>query len=860
VRAAGAGRRWAGGLGLSLLVLLLVGWGLGAFSNSVVQAADVDAVRDIGTQRSATLISVAHLFSLAGSGLVIVPLGLVASAVLYRRGRRANAYALVLSTVGAVVISTVDKLIVGRARPPIHHLETVTSSSFPSGHATQTSAICLTALLILLAGRPPRRLAAAAIAATVILVSGVALSRVYLGVHYPSDVAAGVLLGGAWALLVWRVTAAGHASRCNEPDTPRPSPARPRRGDIGSTPRQPQEDRMSTYRRNGHRFPRPSRSLCVVLCVAATVMSVSAMEGVASAASLQIGKKNKSKAQTTLSSSAKKKATLALSNTGGAAAASFTTKKGKAPFNVSSTTKVKSLNADLLDGLDSSQLQLRIAASCAAGSAIRVVNSDGSVTCQPLLVSVPAAWNLRGNTGTDPTADFLGTTDGQPLLIKTNNNEVVRVTAGGAVGVGTATPGAKLEASTLGSSGPALLGTSATGGVIGRLGNFPCAGGAAVQGCGGPAGGGVSGSSDTGIGAFGNSNARGVVGTLGVVSCPGTYGVGGCADANIGVFAQSNTGIGVLGNGNARGIVGTLGGTSCAGTYGVGGCGANIGDGVLGDSAVGNGVRGTGATNGVLGTGANNGVFGTSSTGIGVRGDSTSRGVVGTLGGTSCAGTYAVGGCGADIGSGVLGDSTNDGVLGTSSHAAGGNTAAAVRAINTSGGDIFLGQAGSTHVARIDSTGKGFFDGGTQTGGADYAEAIRAVDGSQLHPGDVLAIDPGHGYAVARSGRPYSRLVVGVYSTKPAVLAVGSHKLDASLSRNVPVAMMGVVPTKVTADGGPIRPGDLLTTSRVPGYAMKATPTMVHGMGIYPTGAILGKALQPLSHGRGAIQVMLMSR
>jgi hypothetical protein len=69
-----------------------------------------------------------------------------------------------------------------------------------------------------------------------------------------------------------------------------------------------------------------------------------------------------------------------------------------------------------------------------------------------------------------------------------------------------------------------------------------------------------------------------------------------------------------------------------------------------------------------------------------------------------------------------------------------------------------------------------------------------------------------------------------------------------------------VVPTKVTAAGGRIRAGDLLTTSRVPGYAMKAAATMVHGIAIYPPGTILGKALQPLSHGKGMIEIMLMSR
>ncbi len=597
----------------------------------------------------------------------------------------------------------------------------------------------------------------------------------------------------------------------------------------------------------------PSRRLAASLVIA-TVLSLTAMAGVSSAASLQVGKNNKSKGQTSLASSSKKKTALAVSNTGGAAAASFSVKKGKTPFTVSSSAKVKNLNADLLDGLDSSSFQTRVGGTCAVGSAIRIINSNGSVVCQPVLTSVPPvplAWNLTGNAGTNPTTNFLGTTDNQPLVIRTNNAEAVRVTAAGAVGIGTTTPAAQLQA--VSTSQNAIAGAAN-----------------------GTTGDGVAGSSTAGNGVDANGGQNGVSangGQNGIVTNGGQDGVlaGGGKDGveargtSIGAFGGSDNGIGVLGNSNLRGVVGTLGGTSCAGTYAVGACGANIGDGLDANSANNNGVSSTGGANGVIASGGTNGVFGSSSTGIGVRGDSTSRGVVGTLNGSSCpdqgSNGYAVGGCGGTAGNGVQGVSNNDGVLAVSHHASGGNTAAAVRGINDGGGDIFIGQNTATnHVFRVDSTGKGFFDGGTQTGGADYAESIHAVNRSQLHPGDVLSIAPSEGYSVAKSTRPYSSLVVGVYSTKPAVLAVGSQGVDASLSGQVPVAMMGVVPTKVTATGGAIHPGDLLTTSRVPGYAMKAKATTIHGIAIYPQGTIVGKALQSLDHGQGVIEVMLMSR
>ena len=174
---------------------------------------------------------------------------------------------------------------------------------------------------------------------------------------------------------------------------------------------------------------------------------------------------------------------------------------------------------------------------------------------------------------------------------------------------------------------------------------------------------------------------------------------------------------------------------------------------------------------------------------------------------------------------------------------------------------IFLGESpGGTPRARIDGTGKGLFDRGTQTGGADYAESIHADAAARLTPGDVLAVNPRQGLIVRRSSAPNSSLVVGVYSTKPAVLAFGSHGVNDSLAGQVPVAMLGVVPTKVSAENGAVHAGDLLTSARTPGYAMRAKPPVVRGVKIYRTGAILGKALGSVAHGKRLIQVLVNLR
>jgi hypothetical protein len=157
--------------------------------------------------------------------------------------------------------------------------------------------------------------------------------------------------------------------------------------------------------------------------------------------------------------------------------------------------------------------------------------------------------------------------------------------------------------------------------------------------------------------------------------------------------------------------------------------------------------------------------------------------------------------------------------------------------------------------ARIDSTGKGFFDGGTQTGGADFAESI-STSGSKrkYEPGDVLAIDPNSDRQVALSSGPYSTLVAGIYSTKPGVVGTLHRSEDPKLASEIPMAIVGIVPCNVSTENGPISRGDLLVTSSMPGYAMRGTDRA------RLSGAIIGKALQPLATGNGKIEVLITLR
>ena len=168
-------------------------------------------------------------------------------------------------------------------------------------------------------------------------------------------------------------------------------------------------------------------------------------------------------------------------------------------------------------------------------------------------------------------------------------------------------------------------------------------------------------------------------------------------------------------------------------------------------------------------------------------------------------------------------------------------------------GNTAVFKADNSNVARIDNTGKGFFNGGTQMGGADIAEFFD-VEGNhaEYEPGDVLIISQTSDRKVEKSSSAYSTLVAGVYATKPGVLLTEKNAEQNSLGEMVPMGVIGVLPTKVCLEGGVIMRGDLLVTSSTKGVAMKADPKKVQ------VGQSLGKALQSYTEkGIGKINVLV---
>jgi undecaprenyl-diphosphatase len=199
--AARAPLRWTGAAALALLVLLAA---LVVARHGEPFPADLRAGRAAIAHRAPLLTALASALHVLGKYPLILLYGFAIAALAWARAERRKAAAVVVVVVGLAAWLEVLKHAVGRARPdPALWLVKDTGPSFPSGHSAGTFALSLVGLALLRRlARPSaaRHLAAAALVA-VPLATGA--SRVYLGLHYASDVAAAWLLATAWFCACW---------------------------------------------------------------------------------------------------------------------------------------------------------------------------------------------------------------------------------------------------------------------------------------------------------------------------------------------------------------------------------------------------------------------------------------------------------------------------------------------------------------------------------------------------------------------------------------------------------------------------------------------------------------------------------
>jgi hypothetical protein len=390
-----------------------------------------------------------------------------------------------------------------------------------------------------------------------------------------------------------------------------------------------------------------------------------------------------------------------------------------------------------------------------------------------------------------------------------------------------------------------------------------------------------NGTAGYGVWGQGGANATGVLGQTGSTDGYGVWALN--TGAGIGLRAESQSGNIIEGWDfddavNSKFEVSNSGQVTAKGGLNVSG-GANDSvtlsgaDTVLAVSTSGSGSRAisgsaTGAANpaGVYGESSSTsgrGVYGnatsTSGANAGVRGetasvDSNATGVFGLASSASATGSgvkgqnngtagYGVWGQGGGNATGVLGQTGSASDYGVWAYNSG--TGVALRA--EGGGNLIEAwDLSPVNVRfRVDNNGNVTADGTYTSPAADFAEMLPAGDG--LEPGDVLVI--GLDGNLAQSAHAYQPTVVGVYSSKPGF--VGGVGINEEMIDKVPLAVVGIVPVKASAENGAIQPGDLLVASDTPGHAMRAGSNP-------PNGAIIGKALAGLDEDTGVIQMLVI--
>lgn len=149
-----------------------------------------EAVRDVTALGSVTILALVVIASVA---------------YLAFAGKARSAAFVAASVIGGTLLSTALKAWFNRPRPDVEAVARVFTASFPSGHATLSAVTYLTLGLLLAESARGPHLRAYLVGLGVTLALLVGLSRIYIGVHFPTDVLAGWCVGGAWALFCWAI-------------------------------------------------------------------------------------------------------------------------------------------------------------------------------------------------------------------------------------------------------------------------------------------------------------------------------------------------------------------------------------------------------------------------------------------------------------------------------------------------------------------------------------------------------------------------------------------------------------------------------------------------------------------------------
>ncbi len=141
-----------------------------------------------------------------GSVIVLILIVLIVMGLFAAQRRWRESLLLFCACGSGLLLVDILKLVFGRERPPLAmHAVEVGNASFPSGHATLSAIVYLSLATLVSHFASRRRERGYAIGAGIFVTLVVGCSRVYLGVHWPTDVMAGWALGAAWAMLWWLI-------------------------------------------------------------------------------------------------------------------------------------------------------------------------------------------------------------------------------------------------------------------------------------------------------------------------------------------------------------------------------------------------------------------------------------------------------------------------------------------------------------------------------------------------------------------------------------------------------------------------------------------------------------------------------
>jgi undecaprenyl-diphosphatase len=210
--------RWLAGCEVAVLLALVgIAAGVGTFA---LVATAVDAGKTQGFDRQILLAmrrpadltpkgppafqQAARDITALGSSVVLALITLIACGFLALDGKTHMAFFVCVSVTGGLTASSLLKEVFQRPRPDlVPYAVYVSGTSFPSGHTMMSAVTFLTLGALLASSQKRKRLKAYFLLLATLLTVVVGLSRVYLGVHWPTDVLAGWTAGAVWALLCW---------------------------------------------------------------------------------------------------------------------------------------------------------------------------------------------------------------------------------------------------------------------------------------------------------------------------------------------------------------------------------------------------------------------------------------------------------------------------------------------------------------------------------------------------------------------------------------------------------------------------------------------------------------------------------